>query len=143
MTDHEIIEDNFFERTENFSRGRAELIRKDRNPEIISAGIVKKLEEVPEFKEGAKTDLLQHQWYYEIDGRSLLRKCQQSIYCNAKEILKEDLTNEQIKEYWAKIIEQPRLFEQESGYCRVRTMKNAIAEGTLSFESLGIKKVKK
>ena len=90
-----------------------------------------RLENLPEFKEGAKSDLVPHQWEYNVFGDELSKQCT-DIYCGKEETIKDHLTPLQAQNYRRKIKEESKLFEKQSGYCRELSIKKARINGTFN-----------
>lgn len=97
------------------------------------------LESLPEFKEGAHSDLLPHRWFYFIArDHELIRNCFVPIAginytdgCNQETTIMNDV-NETDFEFIK--LEFPQLFIEESGYCKSRSIATAKKKGTFNPE---------
>lgn len=98
--------------------------------DLILLEVKRALRGLSDFEEGAKSDLIPHKWTYHVYGDGIVERRCDDIHCTKSEEIKRGLTGSEINEYSKKIQEHPELFEKESGYCKSRTIRKAIDDGT-------------
>ena len=106
------------ERTENFSRGRAEMLRKN------------SIDDLPEFKEGKHSKLIGHFWRYDLVQLGLgIGKWKECLECGHFEEADVPLYRHTIK------------LKEDTGYCQKRSMDLAKEKGTFNIEYIDLDRI--
>ena len=92
-----------------------------------------KLENLPDFEEGAKSELKGHKFFYEILKNRIARRCG---YCTLFEFRSEYLPAFLVRTYTSgwNLGKGPKIVEDEKTYCKKRSIELAKIKGTFNPE---------